>query len=210
MRPSAAQDAAATERAKLQAQQDYLPQELQMRTQADIEKARGVEQAKSEQERASNERAKTAQLNNVDRGLSRIDAALGKLGGTLVDTGPIDGYLIAGTEAGQELERAVNAIQNDMLALTRVPGIGSQSDLEARIASQKYPSIYNHPSVNKANVEQLKSFMADLRRQITGQAGQGAAPASGAARPQTEQDFNVLPSGTLYIDPDDGRTYRKR
>lgn len=179
MRPSAAQDAAATERAKLQAQQDYLPQELQMRTQADIEKARGVEQAKSEQERASNERAKTAQLNNVDRGLSRIDSALKGLTGKFVDTGPIDGRLMIATPEGQELEAAVGAIQNDMLALTRVPGIGSQSDLEAKIANLKYPSIYNHPSVNAANVQQLRAFMTDLRQQITGQGGSQQAQNAG-------------------------------
>lgn len=171
--------AAATERAKLQAQQDFLPQELQMRTQADIEKARGVEQAKSEQERASNERAKTAQLNNVDRGLSRIDSALKGLTGKFVDTGPIDGRLMIATPEGQELEAAVGAIQNDMLALTRVPGIGSQSDLEAKIANLKYPSIYNHPSVNAANVQQLRAFMTDLRRQITGQGGSQQAQNAG-------------------------------
>ncbi len=172
-RPSAAQEAAATERAKLQAQQDFLPTELSMRTEADIAKSRGVEQAKSEQERASNERAKTAQLNNVDRGLTRIDEAMKKLTGGLIDTGPIDGRLMVSTPQGQELEAAVGAIQNDMLALTRVPGIGSQSDLEAKIANLKYPSIYNHPSVNAANVQQLKAFMGDLRRQITGSPAQG-------------------------------------
>lgn len=150
-----------------------------MRTQADIEKARGVEQAKSEQERASNERAKTAQLNNVDRGLSRIDAAIKGLTGKFVDTGPIDGRLMIATPEGQELEAAVGAIQNDMLALTRVPGIGSQSDLEAKIANLKYPSIYNHPSVNAANVQQLRAFMTDLRRQITGQGGSQQAQNAG-------------------------------
>ena len=164
-------------RAVAQAQSDVelsnLPTKLDMQTQADIAKSRGVEQAKSEQERASNERAKTAQLNNVDRGLTRIDAALKALSGRLVDTGPIDGRLMVSTPQGQELEAAVGAIQNDMLALTRVPGIGSQSDLEAKIANLKYPSIYNHPSVNAANVQQLKAFMGDLRNQITGSAAQG-------------------------------------
>jgi hypothetical protein len=165
-------------RAVAQAQSDVelgaLPTRLGMQTDADIAKARGVEQAKSEQERASTERAKTAQLNNVDRGLTRIDEALKNLTGSLIDTGPIDGRLMVSTPQGQELEAAVGAIQNDMLALTRVPGIGSQSDLEAKIANLKYPSIYNHPSVNAANVKQLREFMVDLRRQITGSsAGSG-------------------------------------
>lgn len=184
--PTAGEKAAATERAKLQAQQDFLPAELSMRTDADIAKSRGIEQAKSEQERASNERAKTAQLNNVDRGLSRIDTAIKALSGGMVNTGPLDGRLMVSTPQGQELEAAVGAIQNDMLALTRVPGIGSQSDLEAKIANLKYPSIYNHPSVNEANVNQLKAFMEDLRNQITGQAAsQHSVGASPSARQRT-------------------------
>lgn len=36
------------------------------------------------------------------------------------------------------------------------------------------------------------------------------APAPGAvASPMTDQDYNALPSGALFIDPDDGQTYRK-
>ncbi len=179
-RPSAAQSAADSARAKIEVENSNFENEFEQQrrlkeqeARIDTEKARGIEQAKSEQERASNERAKTAQLNNVDRGLTRIDAALKALSGRLVDTGPIDGRLMVSTPQGQELEAAVGAIQNDMLALTRVPGIGSQSDLEAKIANLKYPSIYNHPSVNAANVQQLKAFMGDLRNQITGSAAQG-------------------------------------
>lgn len=39
-----------------------------------------------------------------------------------------------------------------------------------------------------------------------------SAPTGNAAvpRPQSDAEFGALPSGTLYIDPDDGRTYRKR
>ena len=176
-------EAAAVEQAKANVELANLPTKLNMQTEADIARSRGVEQAKSEQERASNERAKTAQLNNVDRGLTRIDEALKSLSGRLVDTGPIDGRLMVSTQQGQELEAAVGAIQNDMLALTRVPGIGSQSDLEAKIANLKYPSIYNHPSVNAANIKQLKAFMEDLRNQITGQSenqqGGGTRPPAG-------------------------------
>lgn len=52
--------------------------------------------------------------------------------------------------------------------------------------------------------------------QFTGPAPAPAAPAAQApqggqqaARPQTEADFNALPSGSLYIDPDNGQLYRK-
>lgn len=33
--------------------------------------------------------------------------------------------------------------------------------------------------------------------------------AGGPARPTTDSEFNALPSGALFIDPDDGKTYRK-
>jgi len=36
-----------------------------------------------------------------------------------------------------------------------------------------------------------------------------ASSAKGPARPQTEAEFKLLPSGALFIDPDDGKTYRK-
>jgi len=210
--PTAAEKAAATEQARLGVQQQFLPQELGMRSDAAIRQAAGIEQAKSQQERASNERAKTAQLNNVDRGLTRIDAALSGLNGRFVDTGPIDGRIMSSTPQGQELEAAVGAIQNDMLALTRVPGIGSQSDLEAKIANLKYPSIYNAPEVNARNAAQLKAFMNDLRRQIQSAPAQPQPTAAGSAAPrqiQSADEYNALPSGTLFIAPD-GSQRRKR
>ncbi|MNB77303.1 hypothetical protein D3C81_171030 [compost metagenome] len=51
--------------------------------------------------------------------------------------------------------------------------------------------------------------MADFSG-VTSSVSGGPQAAMGPARPQTEADFNALPSGSLYIDPDDGRTYRKR
>lgn len=180
-------------------EQERIRKEQEARIEAD--KARAVEQAKSQQERAANERAKTAQLNNVDRGLSRIDAAMKALSGRFIDTGPIDGRLIGPTPQGQELEAAVGAIQNDMLALTRVPGIGSQSDLEAKIANLKYPSIYNAPEVNARNVEQLKAFMKDLRQQIQSAPAQPATPESGG-RSVTRR--GRTPDGRTVVQYSDG------
>lgn len=54
---------------------------------------------------------------------------------------------------------------------------------------------------------QRATGMADFR-DVTSSAS--TSPSQQPARPMTEQDFNGLPSGALYIDPDDGRTYRKR
>lgn len=36
-----------------------------------------------------------------------------------------------------------------------------------------------------------------------------AAPSDGIARPTTEEEYNALPSGSTFIDPEDGKQYRK-
>lgn len=126
---------------------------------------------------------KTAQLGNVNRGLARIESALSNLGGSFVDTGPIDQYLVRNTKAGQELDAAVGAIQNSMLALTRVPGVGSQSDLEARIAALQYPSLANAPGVNARTLKQLKDFVQELQG-ISAEASGTLGDAPPAAAPR--------------------------
>ena len=107
-------------------------------------------------------RAKVPQWQATVRGVQRIADALNRLDGGLINTGPIDQLAVRYTESGQELEKAVGAIQNSMLALTRVPGIGAQSDLEARIAAMQYPSLENHPEVNRRRLEDLQFFIRDL------------------------------------------------
>lgn len=52
--------------------------------------------------------------------------------------------------------------------------------------------------------------MADFRDVSASAATASSAAPQQTARPMTEADFNALPAGALYIDPDDGRTYRKR
>lgn len=122
--------------------------------------------------------AKVPQLNNVTRGLDRIDKAIAALDGALVDTGPIDQFVVGKLPSGQELEAAVGGIQNSMLALTRVPGMGSQSDLEAKIAALQYPSLDKPPEVNRKTLENLRAFVQDLQSSF------GAAPAA----PENDDD----------------------
>jgi len=136
-------------------------------------------------------RAKIPQVQNVTRGLSRIDSALQKLNGALLDTGPVDAKIQQYTPAGQELEAAVGAIQNSMLALTRVPGIGSQSDLEARIANMQYPSLDKAPDVNRRTMENLKAFAADLKAAYDSAAEQDKQMQSQPTAPVPAQDDDV-------------------
>lgn len=157
------------------------------RAQAEAErKAANPINAQAQREQAAI-RAKVPQLQNAIRGMDRIETALKGLQGKMVNTGPMDAMVQRYTPAGQELEAAVGAIQNSVLALTRVPGIGSQSDLEARIAALQYPSLDKPPEVNRRTLDNLKLFMRDLANayKLAVQPGQGqqapAKPASGGA-----------------------------
>lgn len=114
---------------------------------------------------------KLPQINNVERGLDRIDSALKGLSGSVVNTGPLDQYVVRNLPSGQELEAAIGGIQNSLLALTRVPGVGSQSDLEAKIAALQYPSLDKDPEVNRRTLANLREFVADLKRQIDTSSG---------------------------------------
>jgi predicted RNA-binding Zn ribbon-like protein len=146
----------------------------------------GGEPAPAPTQKASSANAiKLAQVQNVDRSIGRIESALKALDGGLVDTGPLDGRIQKFTSKGQELDAAVGAIQNSFLALTRVPGMGSQSDLEAKIAALQYPALDKAPEVNRKTLQQLREFAADLKRALEGQPG---ATPSKAAPAQNDDD----------------------
>jgi hypothetical protein len=66
------------------------------------------------------------------------------------------------TTEGRELEQAAAQLLPELTALTRVPGVGSQSDLEQRLAGLVMPSAEFEPEINARAVEELRVFMADL------------------------------------------------
>lgn len=158
------------------------------------------------------------QLSAVGDRIERIKKAVAGLSeNRFAGTGPLDQIFTAKTKQGQELAAAVAGIQNPMLALTRVPGIGAQSDLEGRIAALQFPSVDVDEGVNQNTIAELESFYEDLTNAFRNTLGDEfpganapAQPSGGPARPSSDAEFNALPVGALYIDPDDGVTYRKR
>jgi hypothetical protein len=81
----------------------------------------------------------------------------------VLDGGPADGAVLWATKEGQLAESSAAALRPLLLSFTRVPGIGAQSDLEARLDGMQYPSVWNHPETNKMLIEELKKFIADLQ-----------------------------------------------
>lgn len=125
--------------------------------------------------------AKLAQFDTVQRGLDRLEKAAQSIAGNKVfDGGPLDQYAIKYTPQGQEIQQAGASLMPILTALTRVPGVGSQSDLEAHLAQLQLPSAEFPPEVNQRAVQALRDYMRDLKsayQNANGSAPQ-AAPAS--------------------------------
>ena len=126
-----------------------------------------------------------AQIPALERRIDNIGTAFEKLSSNFLDGGPLDQYAIGMTQDGQMLEATAAQLKPLLLSFVRVPGIGAQSDLEARLDALQYPSIGNHPSVNRALLAELKQFIGDLKNayQNTGaDVPQEAAPAAAPRR----------------------------
>lgn len=83
--------------------------------------------------------------------------------GTFVNGGPADAKVLQYTDDGREVMAASAQLMPELQALTRVPGIGSQSDLEARLASLAMPSLEMPPEVNRRSQAELVAFINDLK-----------------------------------------------
>lgn len=109
-------------------------------------------------------KSKQPRLLAAERRVERLAQAVEGIGKNMAfDGGPLDQYALAWTKQGQEVTQAKAALTSELTALTRVPGIGSQSDLETRLASLPFPSSEFAPEVNANAIAELKAFMADLK-----------------------------------------------
>lgn len=118
--------------------------------------------------------AKSPRLAAAARRLERVSAASQALGDS---GGPVEGRLrsAVGTPVAQELEAANAQLINELTALTRIPGVGSQSDLEQRLAQLALPNASQHPAVRARSIQELEAFLTDLGAALDSvSSGQGA------------------------------------
>lgn len=138
--------------------------------------------------------AKEPRVEAAERRLDRVDAASTMLGS---GGGPIEGRVrnFVGTPAAQELEAANAGLLDELTALTRTPGIGSQSDLEQRLKQLTLPNATQHPEVRSKTIIELRAFIRDLKQAINrvgGPAPQGSSDQQpGQASPQTNPSGSV-------------------
>jgi hypothetical protein len=100
--------------------------------------------------------------------------------------------------------------------LRAATGAGVNKDEAIQKVRELTPARGDSDVVKEQKRASLQNYLVSLEQRagraapgVQPQGGQSPVPAQNAARPSTEADYNALPSGALFIDPDDGKTYRK-
>jgi hypothetical protein len=125
---------------------------------------------------------KPVRLQAALRRLDRVKTASEKLS----FGGPIIGGVVGMTPEGQELDQANAQLLTELTALTRVPGVGAQSDLEQRLAQLQLPTAGMYPAVRANAIKELEQFLGDLEAALTNVGGQGAPSANSGGWTITE------------------------
>lgn len=209
-----AQGAGMTTAAQEAARTAALPQQLQMQ-------ATGAGQAQEAKDRAQ-VRVELEQLlpkvrSDSDRAIALIDKAL-KHPGRAASTGlssvnPLN--LIPGSPAA-DFRAVLDQLRGGtfLQAFQSLKGGGAITQTEGTKAEQAIARLDTAQSDAEfiQALQELRDVAASLPVSVQRKlmAAGAAQPAAGnIARPSSEADYNALPSGALFIDPDDGRTYRK-
>lgn len=83
---------------------------------------------------------------------------------------------------------------------------------EQEIVQRMLPNpdaFFTNPTGEFNKMLQLQDFLRNLQSQNGQSLGLEAAPVAETPTIQTQEDFDALPSGSRYVNPDDGLTYRK-
>jgi hypothetical protein len=163
------------------AQRNPLTNEIRPIRQAD---AATLKEQASIRTKAPRLNAVVRSLTDINNAMTDISKGLGTMG--LADTGPVDQFITRFTPEGDRLNKAVQRLSSDILALTRVPGIGSQSDLEARLDQLRYPSLGSLPEANKESLLALGLFIRDLADAYEAAGDEATAAQIRNARPQLD------------------------
>lgn len=212
--------AAAVESAKLGVQQQFLPQELGMRTQAAIQQAGGTAQAKGEAEarldavqnlpRVMQESSNA--INLIDQALRHpgLATAVGASGRAdprnyLPGTDATDFRVLLDQIKGGTFLQAFQSLKGGG-AITEVEGTKAEQAI-ARLNRDQSEQAFRQSLQDLREVAQAAITRAQTKAQAAG--GAAAVPGGAARRIQSAEDYSALPSGALFIAPD-GTQRRKR
>ncbi|HET8699774.1 MAG TPA: hypothetical protein VFO94_19980 [Gammaproteobacteria bacterium] len=140
-------------------------------TEADAKRRLAAAQAAGTATGEATSPMKTVRIQAASRRLERVKQASEALKGG----NPITGFALGYTGAGQELIQANSQLVAELTAITRIPGVGSQSDLEQRLQQLQLPTPEMYPAVRARAIAELEDFMRDLDSAL-GNVSRGTAP----------------------------------
>jgi hypothetical protein len=108
----------------------------------------------------------------------------------LFGTGPVAGRLGGMAAPVQRYEAAVRRLFGHIQAITRIPGIGSQSDWEGRMQLLTLPSAEYDESINLQAAGELKQFLQDVEMAYQNAYGESGVAPRGASGSWDEKSSN--------------------
>lgn len=72
------------------------------------------------------------------------------------------------TEAGESFDTAVDSMRNVLTTITRVPGVGSMSDFETKLAQAQFPSRGKYESNTTQQLDSIDQMLNALEQGYTG------------------------------------------
>ncbi|MHC1670438.1 hypothetical protein ACODUO_14855 [Stenotrophomonas maltophilia] len=152
--PTAAEKAAASEAGRLSVQQQYLPQELAMRTQAALAQEMGKAQVSAQAEQAATSRSNNTAARVYEEGMG---GAIRALAGS--STGPIVGRLPALTSEQQIAEGGISAMAPVLKQMFRVAGEGTFTDKDQDLLMAMLPTRKDSPEAREAKAANVDNIV---------------------------------------------------
>lgn len=224
-------EAGAVQNAKNASDLAYLPQTEAVKTQADIERAGGTATAKGQAERQLDQPQAQASLTDASSNLDRLATTATRLmqhpGLTGITSWQARVPDIPGSDAANaraELQTLRSQVGFGVLQAMRNASktggaLGSVSDAEGARLENNLAALEQSqsPQAFKENLQRIVDYANQAKGRLNtayqqAYGGSKATPQASATQhptPRTQADFDALPSGSLYVDPDDGKTYRK-
>lgn len=153
-RPSAAQEAQATEMARQQVQLAALPARLQLENDAALSRASGESQVKAQAEQAATNRTNSTAAKVYDEGMG---GAIRALAGS--STGPIVGRLPALTSDQQIAEGGISAMAPVLKQMFRVAGEGTFTDKDQDLLMAMLPTRKDSPEAREAKAANVDNIV---------------------------------------------------
>lgn len=221
--------AGAVQNAKNASDIAYLPQQKAIEANAAVDAAGRTVTSKGNAERALDRPQATAAMQDATSNLDRLSQAANDL----IHHPGLNGITswnarvpdAPGSDAANARALLVNlksqigfGVLQAMRNASKTGGaLGSVSDSEGVRLENNLASLEQSqsPEAFKANLRKVMDYVNQTKSRLgnaynqTYQGSAGGQSPLAAHAPQTQAEYDALPSGAVYTDPDDGKTYRK-